>query len=90
MAVASQDRPHLRFITGWFSPIDPTLMIEFYESSHQTFEAHVIKTGVVTAKRHGADLATLETVMINEFGGSLRRPISFEARPPHSPSLMRL
>ena len=61
-----------RYITGWFSPTDPQMMVEFYEIRPQHFQAEVLKGGELINQLNADHLARLQTDVLNRFGGSIK------------------
>ena len=61
-----------RFVTGWFSPDDPELMVAFYERGAPIyFEAEVLRRGEVVGRFQGGNLARLQNDLTSRFGGSI-------------------
>lgn len=63
-----------RYLTGWFSPIDPQLRVSFYElptSSDNPFEADIIQQGRVVKTVPGRELGRLQSDVLDTYGGRL-------------------
>ena len=66
-----------KYVTGWFSPADPDVMVVFYElRESRTFEADVMKAGGVVQTLSDTDLGRLQSDAINRCGGApVRRTV---------------
>ena len=77
------------YVTGWFSPADPELMVIFYETdgkSGVSFEAEILRQGAVIRTVRENSLSVLQSDIINRYGGAVMNPalLCEPGRPPRN------
>lgn len=72
-----------KYVTGWFSPTDPDLMVMFYQiDPGPVFEAEVVKSSGVVQTFSDSNLGRLQADVTNRCGGDFVRSAPLVGAPP--------